>query len=536
MSRFLRASLVAIAIAAIAFCVGFYSGFRKNFIFDGIVKTVRYLAPNEPVPPAPQLHLDLSDRALLDSTLLPLRQTDFQITREDGAPLQMVALAPAGGDAAVLLSSDGVLFRIAIGSCQDAGCVRQIGRLARPDGAMLDDIYDLVSVDAGSGREWYVSYGQEDRTGFNKSLVISRIPMQRAETAGDIVAVDEPLFRSRSFSLENGHAARAGGGAMVHDPGDDNLIVTVGDYSLNGIGNVYSGAVPPPQSPDSDLGKILRIDRKTGESRIISMGHRNQQGLSLSPDGELISTEHAAKGGDEINLIRQGGNYGWPNVSMGTVYGTYRFPSKPLDPEEDHGGYTAPIEAYLPSPGISDVIHVHDFHEAWDGDLMVATLKARSLFRVRRWKTGSYTEQIYIGDRLRDLAIIQGQMALVTDSGKVILLDPVEDLDLVSSDTGLNTNLNALAECGSCHNVNYPVSSPAAPHLRNILGRPIASAEDYDGYSEGLLARRAQTWTQEALEAYLRAPQGFAPGTAMPDLGLSDEQIAELMSQLPLLR
>lgn len=69
----------------------------------------------------------------------------------------------------------------------------------------------------------------------------------------------------------------------------------IGDYSLNGIGNVFTGPVPPSQSPDTDLGKILRVSRTTGESRIISMGHRNPQGLSLSKDGELIATNMAPR-------------------------------------------------------------------------------------------------------------------------------------------------------------------------------------------------------------------------------------------------
>ena len=266
------------------------------------------------------------------------------------------------------------------------------------------------------------------------------------------------------------------------------------------------------------------------------MGHRNPQGLSISQDGELIATEHGPKGGDEINLIEEGNNYGWPYVSMGTLYNEYTFPQQPVKEGEPHGGYTAPLFAYMPNPGISAVIHVEGFHEAWDGDLMVATLRGQSLMRVRRWPGGGYTEQIYIGDRIRDLDVIGEDMVLVTDGGKIIILTAIEDLELARSATGLINNMTALESCGSCHNVSNPVSTNSAPHLHNIVGREIASASDYDRYSEGLSAKRPETWDIESLEAFLRAPQNFAPGTSMPTLDLSDADIRELKELLPLLR
>ncbi|MFD1794596.1 hypothetical protein FQV27_07085 [Paracoccus aurantiacus] len=536
MRRYLFPAFVLLLVAALAFSVGFYSGFRKNVVFEMIVRGARAMNPAPLVTAAPEMRLDMTDRAFLDSTLLPLHQDEILVTSSEGTPLPLLALEAAGGEDAIALGAEGTLFRMTGAACPGDGCLRQIGRLVRPDGTALDDIYDLLSLEREGGRDWYVSYGQPDAAGFNKSFAISRFVLPEDEGGKSLQPVEKPVFLSRSFSLRNGHAPRSAGGAMAYDPKTDEIIVAVGDYSLNGIANVYSGAVPPSQSPDSDIGKILRIDRETGQSHIVSMGHRNPQGLSISSDGELISTEHAPKGGDEINLIAEGRNYGWPYASMGTVYGTYSFPEKPLRAGEVHGGYTPPIAAYLPSPGISAVTHIEGFHPAWDGDLMVATLKARSLMRVRRWVGGSYTEQIYIGDRIRDVDIVGKAMLLATDSGKIIRLTPVENVQLARTETGLNTNLNALSNCGGCHNLNYPVSTRDAPHLRNLMGRPIASASDYSTYSPALLAKSTGTWDIESLEKFLRAPQEFAPGTAMPDLGLSDGEIAELMTELPLLR
>lgn len=546
MRRFLMPALAVLLAAVLGFGFGLHTGVRKTPVFEFIVKTVRSLKPPKTVTSAPAMHLDMSDRKLLDSTLLPLHQREIHVTDKDGKPLPLLAIAPAGNAEAVVLAAEGTLFQLAPDSCATPECLHQIGRLARPDGTLLDDIYDILSFEVDGKREWYVSYGQLGDGGFTKALAISRFsppapsgdnpPGDNPPGEKPIVRIEPPLFKTRSFSLRNGHSVRSGGGAMVYDPRSDELVVTVGDYSLNGVGNIYTGPVPPSQSLDSDLGKIMRVKRATGEGRIITMGHRNPQGLSISKDGELISTEHGPKGGDEINLIEEGKNYGWPYVSMGTLYNAYTYPQKPLDPGKIHGGYTPPIVAFMPNPGISAVIHIEGFHPAWDGDLMATSLRGQTLLRVRRWDTGNYVEPIYIGDRIRDIEIIGKEMVLVTDGGKIVLLNPVENLELARSDTGLVNNMTALESCGACHNVISPTSTNNAPYLLNIVGRRIASASDFNHYSEGLLARSGGEWDLNSLEQFLRSPQDFAPGTAMPDLDLSDSEIAELLKLLPLLR
>ncbi|MBA4490584.1 PQQ-dependent sugar dehydrogenase [Paracoccus sp. S1E-3] len=536
MRRYLLPAFALVFVALLSFGVGLHAGIRKTPVFEFVVKTMRTLKPQKTVEAAPKMHLNMSDRALLDSALLPMHQREIKVTNDEGKPLPLLALAPAGGDEAFILGGNGTLFHLATDTCAAPDCLRQVGRLVRPDGTALDDIYDLLSVEIDGKREWFVSYGQMGDKGFTKALVISRFTPPARPGENDILRIEPPFFTTDSFSLRRGHSARSAGGAMVYDPRTDEIVITVGDYSLNGIGNVFSGSVPPPQSPDTDLGKILRVSRTTGESRIISMGHRNPQGLSISKDGELIATEHGPKGGDEINLIEEGKNYGWPYTSMGTLYNGYTFPEQPATPGAVHGGYTPPIVAFMPNPGLSALIHVEGFHPAWDGDLMVTSLRGQSLLRVRRWETGNYVEPIYIGDRIRDIDIIGKQMVLVTDGGKIIMLKPVENLQMASSDTGLINNLTALEGCGACHNVISPNSTNTAPYLLNIVGRQIASASDFTRYSEGLLAKGAQQWDLESLEQFLRSPQDFAPGTAMPDPELSDSEIAELMTLLPLLR
>lgn len=190
----------------------------------------------------------------------------------------------------------------------------------------------------------------------------------------------------------------------------------------------------------------------------------------------------------------------------------------------------------MPSVGVSALIEVQDLHEAWDGDLLAASLKAQSLYRIRRWGGGFYTEQIHVGDRIRDLEIVNGVLLLGTDSGKVLVLDPVQDLANTRTATGLVTNKNALAECGKCHNLASPRSTDFGPHLVNVMSRQVASLEDFSDYSDGLKGRSEMHWTAESIREFLASPAAFAPGSKMPQLELTEAEIDETVDLLPLLR
>ncbi len=75
------------------------------------------------------------------------------------------------------------------------------------------------------------------------------------------------------------------------------------------------------QDPATDFGKTIMIDLATREHRIYSMGHRNPQGITRTRDGKVWLTEHGEQGGDELSLLQDRANYGWPNVTYGTEYG-----------------------------------------------------------------------------------------------------------------------------------------------------------------------------------------------------------------------
>ena len=99
--------------------------------------------------------------------------------------------------------------------------------------------------------------------------------------------------------------------------------------------------------------------------RVLSWGHRNPEGLTLSESLGLLSVEHGPEGGDRLLAIADGANYGWPNVSLGTDYHRYSFGGSESVGRLD--GYTTPLFARVPSIAPSELMEVHGFDKRWRG-------------------------------------------------------------------------------------------------------------------------------------------------------------------------
>ena len=150
----------------------------------------------------------------------------------------------------------------------------------------------------------------------------------------------------------------------------------------------------PAQDLTNDLGKVLRLTAEgqpaegnpfnnpladtNRDTAIWSYGHRNVLGLQFAPDGRLWASEMGPQGGDEINLILPGRNYGWPRVSNGSHYGGADIPDhKPGD------GYEAPKVWWTPSvsPGAM-LIYTGDKFPGWKGDALVGALSGEAFIRI----------------------------------------------------------------------------------------------------------------------------------------------------------
>ncbi len=310
------------------------------------------------------------------------------------------------------------------------------------------------------------------------------------------------------------------GGEMTYRA-DGQVAVFIGDFGVDSYNRSTPGV--DPQAMGNDYGKVLLIDPATGSDLVLSIGHRNPGGIATAPGGALWLAENAAEGGDEINLIEAGGNYGWPVKTLTTHYGQKDWPSETGTVPDN---YRAPAFAFVPSPALSSIISVsgQEFPQ-WDGDLIVGTLKHRSFYRVRI-EDGRVmlTEPIATGVRARDLTIdAQGRILIKADRSAEVLMYSRADAD----DTDTSPELAALmqAGCTSCHG-----NGGVAPGLEGVVGRRVASVGGFD-YSEALTEISGK-WTQDRLIAFLRDPQSIAPGSLMPAADLSEDDIRDLVDTL----
>ncbi len=196
----------------------------------------------------------------------------------------------------------------------------------------------------------------------------------------------------------------------------------------------------PAQSLDGNLGKILHL---TAEGRPIargpygnrggiaaefhSIGHRNVLGLAFAPDGRLWASEMGPQGGDELNLIVAGRNYGWPRVSNGSEYG-----GKPIPDHRAGDGYEPPKVSWNPSisPG-GLMIYSGSKFPAWRGDALIPALSGKALIRVDiEGERAAKAEQWQMGVRIRSVEQgPDGSIYLIEDGrggqgGRLVRLDP----------------------------------------------------------------------------------------------------------------
>jgi aldose sugar dehydrogenase len=267
---------------------------------------------------------------------------------------------------------------------------------------------------------------------------------------------------------------------------------------------------------------------------LYSRGHRNPQGLLRDSLGRVWSTEHGPIGGDELNLIRHGADYGWPRATLGRDCTT-------CDWQQDgrHVGFEQPVFAWVPSIGVSNLIEVKGFDKAWDGDLLLASLKGEALRRLRvQDGRVQFDEPIAIGDRIRDIAqLADHRIALWTDSGHLMFIRAITEASPAEALlAGYPEPVRALAQdCLACHSFDAGRPRAGAIGLWEIAGRAIA-ATDFADYSPAL-RNAGGTWDAAALDAFLTDPQGAVPGTTMAYAGIKDAAIrAELIRFLTSLK
>jgi cytochrome c2 len=287
------------------------------------------------------------------------------------------------------------------------------------------------------------------------------------------------------------------------------LLLTVGDHGFD----VVNAKQNFPQDLTASYGKTVRIHLDDGSSEIYTSGHRNPQGLFKDSAGTLWETEQGPRGGDELNVLAQGKNYGWPFITYGTDYSSLLWPLHA--PGNDESVFEPPLYAWQPSIATSNLIRIEqDRFSLWKGDLLVASLAAESLWRVHlRQQHVVLIEPIHIGSRIRDLIEgPDGRLVLWTDNASLISLSP---------ESGTSDQLVFDTRCGGCHRVADEDSHSIGPDLYGVFGRQIAAAEGYQDYSPALKSLKGN-WTQDRLDTFLSNPQSLAQGTSMEFPGVQD--------------
>lgn len=251
--------------------------------------------------------------------------------------------------------------------------------------------------------------------------------LARARLNGNQLTDWQDLLITQSATTTNRHF-----GSRITFDNEGHVFFGVGDR----------GERPNGQNLNTHAGSILRLNLdgsipsdnpfvrdRNALDELWSVGHRNPQGLTFDPvTNRLWEIEHGPRGGDEINRIEPGANYGWPLVSQGQEYWG------PVDVgEASLPGMVSATKVYVPSIAPSSlVIYQGDAFPAWRGNLLAGALVLQHLNRVSLNDAGEpVDEERLLGEleeRIRALAISpeRGWLYLSTDSGRLLRIRPIE--------------------------------------------------------------------------------------------------------------
>lgn len=289
---------------------------------------------------------------------------------------------------------------------------------ARGQGGLFDV---AVARDFARSGTIFFSYAEPGRGGAGTAVARARLVRNGADARLEDVRVIYSMAKKSSSGLQFGSRI------VVND--DGTLFVTTGDR----------GQAKRAQDMQDTAGAVLRIeadgsipadnpspDGKRMAAEIWSKGHRNIQGATFDPVlGGLVTAEHGARGGDEINRPQAGKNYGWPVISYGVEYSGEKIGIGTAAP-----GYEQPLYYWDPSIAPSGLASYQGaMFPEWKGDLLVGSLKFGLLSRLDRDAKGRILDEERMLDgafgRIRDVDIApDGSVWLLTDEadGAIIRL------------------------------------------------------------------------------------------------------------------
>ncbi|MFH1345770.1 MAG: PQQ-dependent sugar dehydrogenase [Pseudomonadota bacterium] len=291
---------------------------------------------------------------------------------------------------------------------------------ASGQGGLLDVVTDKAYA---QNRTIYFCYAERTAGG-------GRTAVARARLNDDAGRLDETkvIFRQEGPLSSGNHY-----GCRIAQAGDGNLFVTLGDH--------YS-ARDEAQNLGNHIGKLIRITpdgaapadnpfvgRAGAKPEIWSYGHRNQQGLAINPaNGDVWESEHGPRGGDEINIVGKGKNYGWPAIGYGIDYSGAK-----IHGSTARDGMEQPLKYWVPSIAPSGLaFYSAKLFPKWTGSLFTGALAGKMLVRLQLNGTTVTSEERLLpnlNERIRDVRQgPDGALWLLTDSsaGRILRVSPAK--------------------------------------------------------------------------------------------------------------
>lgn len=294
-----------------------------------------------------------------------------------------------------------------------AGVMKEVNTVRVPAPYQRERVIGLMEValspDFENDRYIYLTQGYRDTRGAGVLLIRGVLTEVAGEWSVEQVRI---LFETTPKRSDGNN----GGRLAFLDA--NTLLMTVGDGSARR---------EEAQNPSNSLGKVMRIGLAPGNSgaAVYTSGHRNPQGIVRDPvTGEVYVSEHGPRGGDELNRLRPGGNYGWPIVSQGIDY-----PFARVSPFTRRDGFEDPDLVWSPSIAPSGLaVYQGDLFKRWQGDFLVPALRERGIRRLVRDGDRVTRQELVLGElgeRIRDVKVAaDGSIYVLTDGadGKLLRL------------------------------------------------------------------------------------------------------------------
>jgi glucose/arabinose dehydrogenase len=285
-------------------------------------------------------------------------------------------------------------------------------------GGLLDVV---LAPDFQQSRHVFVSYVTQRSNGLGTAVARARLEDSQLESVEEIFVMEGAAYSTRHF------------GSRIVFLQDGTLLFTIGDRgardNAQDLGH-HAGSTLRIAQDGSVPGANPFVDRSGALPEIYSYGHRNAQGMAIHPEtGAVWLHEHGPQGGDEVNIVEAGNNYGWPVITYGEEYGSGRRigegTSKP--------GMEQPVVYWDPSIAPSGMAFYQGAAiPGWQGDLFVGALAGRHLRRLDVEGRRIVDQEVLFPNslgRIRDVRMARdGHLYLLTDApnGALYRIEPGE--------------------------------------------------------------------------------------------------------------